>query len=428
MVCLTVLLISGVLVAQETSTDVIESRIVAVVGDEIILSSEVALTIAMLPMTEPIEDEETYNRIARHQLDELINEKLILLAAKDESLGVSADEVDRIWEERWNQIRTSFATEEQLEQALAREGYTLVGFKRKMKSQINDFLIKQRFIEKHFGYVEVSNKEVQEFYQAFRDSLPTQEPQIRLSVISIELEDDTLIDFYVQARIDSIMENLKAGVSFEELAARYSDDSVTASMGGDVGTFTPGLLPQPLDSVAFQLAVGDVSDPLKSPLGYHILKINGKEGEEVHLSHILLKVSPQEETRKSYQIIADQVYEQASSDSIPFEVLVAQYTENPDILQNNGDLGWLSLNQISGELRDMILNHEIGDVIPPIFEMNEFHIFKITDFKESEPLDLESNWDTIKAYARQQKQMEKLLAFLEDFKRDIYVDIRWENF
>ncbi|MBN2543003.1 peptidylprolyl isomerase [bacterium] len=407
--------------------ETMNSRIVAIVGDEIILSSEVELAVAMSPVTVEITDEESYNKFARNQLDELINEKLILIAAKDDSIEVTSEEVESIWEDRWEQIQSSFATAEQLEAALSNEGYTLNEFKRKMKKQINDFLIKQRFIERHFGFVEVSKSEVEKFYSEYKDSLPMSESKLRLSVIVISLEEDTTLPSNVQSLIDTIYKKLEAGVTFEDLAVNYSTDSLSAQYGGEVGNFEPGELPPIMDSVAFSLQVGEISEPVKTKLGIHILKVNEKNDNQISLSHILLRMPVSDDRNTKLEQLTQQAYRDAISDSFTFEELVNKYSTDTTYTKNNGDLGWFRLEEISPELKEVILSHEIGDVLPPIQELGEYHIFKVTDFKQSEPITLEDDYDAIKNFAKQHKQMTKLRNFLEEFKKDVYIEVRWEE-
>jgi len=159
--------------------------------------------------------------------------------------------------------------------------------------------------------VEVSESEIQEYYDKNKPNFMTDE-QVKLAYLelkvtdiakSIEIDEDELRDYYnknkatytrddlvsAENRIKDIEKRLKKGESFEKLAKEFSQDPGSAANGGDLGFFGKGVMAKEFEEAAFKLKVGEVSKPVKTQFGYHLIKLEEIGDKERHARHILIK-------------------------------------------------------------------------------------------------------------------------------------------
>lgn len=398
-----------------------EERILAVVDDRVITSSEVEVAL-MTEIGQLPSDSAQLMDLYRAKVEDLIDEELILIAAEQESLPVDDARVEEMFRSRWGLLVEGYGGEIALENALENEGYSVEEFRRKTREQIENFYLKQMFIQKHFGRIPVTESEVDSFYQMFRDSLPKAQVEVNLATILIFIEPDSssierALDVLRQAR-----NKIESGDDFAKVAAEFSEDELTASSGGQLGTYTRGDLTPALDSLAFALKYGEVGGPVRSPMGYHLVKVTDKSGGRVTLAHILAKAPLTEERMLHLAEIADSVYNDASASSVDFSGLVAKYDETSSI--EHEEIGWVPLAAIQGEFKNEISRAEVGDIIGP-YEVGDYiQIVKLVDRREGRERTLDEDLELIREGARQMKAKEAIESRLERLREMYYIEIR----
>jgi len=197
-----------------------EDRIVAVVGDDPILESELNFAVATLVQQglisgDELGTEEGKRRVMEDVLERLVEESLVLVAAERESIQVSEDEVDSIWNERWERMKEKYPSAEEFEQELASFGFSVKTFREKMKRDIRNSLLKERFLQRKFTMVELSDEDVKSFYEEFKDSLPDIPASVELAAILIEASPDSETVRRAREKIEKVYEELVKGSSFE---------------------------------------------------------------------------------------------------------------------------------------------------------------------------------------------------------------------
>lgn len=197
-------------------------------------------------------------------LDQLINSEVILSAAKKNRISVSNAEVDKKYEE----FAKQFTDEKQLEQFLATSNLT----RSKVKSILKDQLMAEKMVDQVKSKASVSDAEVAQAYE---------EVKARHILITIPKGKDG--DAKAKAKAEDILKQLKSGADFAQLAKKYSEDPGSKDQGGDLGFFGRGKMDPAFEKAAFALKVGEVSEPVKSQFGYHIIKVEARKeakGEE----------------------------------------------------------------------------------------------------------------------------------------------------
>lgn len=209
-------------------------RIVAVVGDEVILESDLSVRVQAAVLQNQVDQNDP--NLKRNVLEAMINEKLILAQAVLDSIIISDDEVNQLLDSRIKQLIQQYGSEQRLEQAA---GMPLVKLKRDVKEEWRKQLMVNRLQEKKFADVQVSRRDVEEFFSVYRDSLPVVPEEFELSHIFIVPKASAEARQIAHNKAKALYDSLKAGADFAELAKRYSEDIATGKNGGDLGSGTP---------------------------------------------------------------------------------------------------------------------------------------------------------------------------------------------
>jgi peptidyl-prolyl cis-trans isomerase SurA len=267
-----------------SAAEVVE-RILAVVNDEIITEQD--LQYAMTPVVAQYktlytgtEFDEKLVEARRDFLDKVIEDKLILSEAKRKQVIVSDTEVD----EMMTDVRNKFPNREIFLKAIEDQGLT----EKKLWNRFRDQLLTQKLV----GYevkskVTVSPGEVSEYYKSHQEDF-SQGDRVKLQQILIRVTSRS--EEEAKAFSDQLMSQIRDGKSFEELARAYSEGS-EAKEGGDMGWVEKGQLMGEIDEKIFMLNAGEVTEPIKSSLGYHIFKVVDRQKSAVKpISEVRTKI------------------------------------------------------------------------------------------------------------------------------------------
>lgn len=188
-------------------------------------------------------------------LDTLIAEKLVELESDKKDLSVKDSEI----EEELESIKESYGGEEAFNEALASSGASLDSVKKNVES----FLLTEKLLKDR---VSISDDQIKEYFEANKDSF-AQDEQIQASHILVEDEKTA----------KEVKDKLDDGGDFAELAKEYSTDTSNAESGGELGFFAKGEMVTEFDDKAFAMKKGEISEPVKTEFGYHIIKVTDKK-------------------------------------------------------------------------------------------------------------------------------------------------------
>ena len=414
------LFLPSIIFAQESL-----DQIVAIVGKDIILESELKtqLEFYLTQTGKKVENPEELNILRKTLLDQMINDRLLLAKAeKDTLLKINEKEIEQTLEDQLSKIKSQFPSEEAFQKELKTEGLTETELKRNYREQIKEQILRDKLISSKLSKANISSREVKEFYQSYKDSLPEQPESAKLSQILLKIEPsqktlDSLKDF-----ASTILVRAKAGEDFSELAKRYSEDP-SAKQGGDLGFLKKGEILPEFEMRAFSLKPGEISDLVQTSLGYHIIKLEEKKEEEIHVRHILIKITPSQVDSAKILSLADTLYQKLKSGT-DFVQLVKDYSQDDESKKKGGEIGWFPLAQLPEELKEKIAQTEIGQITSPVITEEGVHILKILDKKEKRSLSLDDDYDTIKEMAKRKKGNDEVLKWIEELKSKTYVEVR----
>lgn len=272
--CMTVLVLVSVCFAA--AAEVVD-RIVASVGTEVILQSELMqeLAPALDELRKTATDESDFTRMANEQLERLleqsIDSKILLREALLAGLNVTDDDV----EARIADIKKRFPSEDDFLKELQAAGETMSDFRSRIKKQIMAIAMGIRKRQEFEKGIEVTETDIAQYFQDHPEEFSRPE-RVHLKRIFLKVGDAAELAA-AKARMAEISGQLKAGGDFAELARTHSTGP-EASSGGEVGWVSRGDLVDPLDEAAFSLPEGGVSDPLETSFGLVLLKVEKKEG------------------------------------------------------------------------------------------------------------------------------------------------------
>lgn len=399
--------------------------VVAVVGKEIILNSELKLQLEIyLTQTgQKISSAQELDQLKKNLLDQMINDRLLLIQAqKDTLLKVSDKEIDQTLESQLSKIKSQFPNEEAFQRELKAEGLTEAELRRTYRGQIQEQLLRDKLISSRLSKVNISSREVKEFYQNYKDSLPEQSESAKLSQIFFKIEPSQRTIDSLKSLSRMILEKAKAGEDFSELAKKYSEDP-SAKEGGDLGFLKKGEILPEFEEKAFSLNPGEISDVVQTPLGFHIIKLDEKKDEQIHVHHILIKIQPSPADSARVLSLADSLYQRLKNGA-DFVQVVKSYSQDEDSKKKGGELDWLPLAQLPEELKDKISQAEIGQIVPPVVAEGGVYILKVLDKKKQRKLSLEDDYDTIKDLARRKKASDEIMKWIDTLKERTYVEVR----
>ena len=258
-------------------------RVAAVVNRDVIALSEVekraAPELARLnsAVRDPKERAEARAQLMKRALDALIGEKLMEEQIRELGLGVTDAEIDAAIADVRRQNNVS--EDVQFEQLLATEGYTIKSYKEFLRGQMSRMkLVQMRVSPK----VKVSEEDLKAAYTQF-SKMETGDSEVHARHILVQVDPNAKPEQVEAARKKAealAAEARKPGVNFAELAKARSEGP-SAADGGDLGFFRRGVMVPAFERVAFALKEGDVSDPVRTQFGWHVLKVEEKRSVDV---------------------------------------------------------------------------------------------------------------------------------------------------
>lgn len=412
------MLATWVIEAQPRTLD----RIVAVIDKEFITESELQSQVDFFIFNNRV-DPKTPD--LRHQvLEAMVNEKLILAKAVEESVVVSDDEVNQQLDALIQQRIQQTGSERRLEEIY---GVPISRMRREFRDDMRKQLLVSRLQQTKFASVQPSRREVEEFYASYKDSLPQVPEAVELYHIFRLPKASEAAKSLARAKAQKILDSLKAGVDFAELAKRHSDDQASAKLGGDLGFVRRGQLVKEFEEVAFGLKQNEISKIVETSFGLHIIQLLERRGESIHARHMLFRI--EQDTTAEVSTIAllaslrDSVLRGAN-----FSDLAKRYSEDAETAPVGGYLGVLTLEQLDQSLLSTIKPMKRGEVSEPTqvkFGTNYgYHIVYLKERIPEHTMNLNDDWKRIEQLAANFKRNKEYQKWIDELKKDIYWEIR----
>ncbi|MGA1875184.1 MAG: peptidylprolyl isomerase [bacterium] len=246
-------------------------RIAAVVNGEIITQREFHHTLLRLQAGFPGDFAYDPNQLAREVLQSLIDETLQVQEARGRGLSVHPEELEQGLEEI--KSKNGLSSDGALEKALVSQNMTLESLRAKIEREILLLKLRERAV---YPKIHLTDSEISSYFAQHR-----KEGSIHLSHILFALPEgaDEAIAVQVYEKAQQVWKELEEGQNFIEAAQKYSEDVETAREGGDLGYLALDQISPPFQKAIEKLNVGQVSPPVRTPFGFHLIRLNGNGRE-----------------------------------------------------------------------------------------------------------------------------------------------------
>ncbi len=358
------LLIGFVLVSGTLFSQQVVDQIVAVVGDEIILESEIEAQAIQLRSQGYFSNRDVNCEV----LEEMLFQKLLLRQAQADSIEVTLAEVDNELDRRLGIFINQLGSEQKLEEYY---GKTMLEIKTDFRDMIREQMLTQRMQQQLTADINVTPTEVRKFFKRIpEDSVPFLPASYQIKQIAIYPKVSEKEQERCKRVINEYRDRVLNGDDFSTLAILYSDDPGSAPAGGELGFVARTDLVPEFAAAAFNLKeTGDVSRVVKTEFGYHIMQLIERKGNLVNVRHIL--VTPR--TDRSSENMAKQELEdirtKVLADSLSFEDAAEIYSEDEYSANSGGTVmnqqtgkTWFEENQLDPLAKDVIKNLQPGEI------------------------------------------------------------------
>ncbi|MDP4729677.1 MAG: peptidylprolyl isomerase [Schleiferiaceae bacterium] len=306
---------------------VLADGVVAVVGNEIILQSDVSI------MKETLK-REGQDRSECEVLNELILEKLLVHHAAIDSVVVDDAEIDDNISRRLEQLIAQIGSERRLTEYYKK---SVVEIKEEMRPLMRNQLTAQRMQSTITENVKVTPVEVENVIKGLPlDSLPLIGTEVELAQIIINPKVSAKSEQEAIERLDQLRTRILNGSSFATMAILYSEDPGSNRNGGEYKGIKRGQFVTEFDAVSYNLEVGEISKPFKTEFGYHIVQLQAKRGEELDLRHILVKPKLEQKDLDIAQGRLDSIRTAIKAGTLSFESAAERFSEDEETKLNGG--------------------------------------------------------------------------------------------
>lgn len=400
-------------------------RIVAIVNNDVVLESELERMVHTVreQLREKGAEPPPTRAIEREVLDRLILNKLQLQLAENSGIRVDDDALNRTISEIASRNGVTLS---QFRQIIENDGYSFEAFREDIRKEMIIARLRQQQVENR---ITVTDREI-EHYLATRahQGAEDAEAEYRLAHILIAVPEEADPD-EIEARRQvavKVVEELRAGRDFAELARSVSDGQ-QAELGGDLGWRKKADLPSLFADIAIRMQPGEISDPIESPGGYHIIKLIETRGvgrhviTQTHARHILVRTN-ELVSNADARLKLEQLRLRLDGGA-DFAELAKAHSEDSVSAAQGGDLGWLSPGETVPEFEEMMNALDPGEISQPFQTDFGWHIVQVLERREHDGTE-ELKRARAREAIRKRKIEEAVQNWLRDMRNEAYVEYR----
>jgi len=399
--------------------------VVAVVGDEVILKSEVDEQLAFYLMQAQIDPADTVKvEAARKEiLDRMVDAKVIVNEARKRKMIITKQELDQAVEDAVKEVKGRMGSEAKFKEQMGKEGLTEEKLRTRYRRELESQLLAMKLVDREVrSKIKVTDQDVDSFYTERKQDLPKKPAEVTLAQVVVLPVIDSTVDKRAREKAQTILDSIRAGQNFEQLAAQYSEDA-SSENGGDIGVIKKGEFEESFEKAALALSPGQVSGVVRTRFGYHIIKLVEKDDQGYHVKHILIKIVPTDEAEQKARSKASDLREKIRKGE-SFEAIAKKYSEDRESAEKGGVVGSYPIDGLAPAVRTAIKGLKVGDVTEVIPLDIGYHIFKIAAKEPEREYNYDEIKDQLKQMVLQEKTQNKYEQWLSEIKKKTFIDIK----
>ena len=396
-------------------------RIVAVADDNVILQSELDAAVANVLNQYRANPQQLppRNILERQVLESLIMLRLQVQRAKDTGIRVSDADIDQAVQRVAENNKMSV---DQLRSSLARDNMSYEDFRNHLRDQILVQRLQQRVVQ---GQSNVSDSEIDILLAS--NSLKSGEVHLQHILIGLPNGADASQIAAARAKADEVKAKIDGGMDFTTAAIQYSS-AQDALQGGDLGWRRYDEVPEAFADLVEGMKPGEVSQPLRGPSGFHIVKVVDKRAEgkqvvtEYHARHILIKVGELTSSAEAKKTIED-IRHRIVDGHEDFAALAKKDSQDQNTASAGGDMGWFPIDQYGPAVANQLATLKNGEISQPFQSDLGWHVLQLEGTREQDRTK-EMKREQAREVIRNRKAEQAYEDFLRQLRSESFVEIR----
>lgn len=412
-------LLSLSVTAQEIPLD----RVVAIVNDGIVLQSELNTRISLV--REQLQQRSTqmpqYNILRKQVLERLILDSLQLQLAEQRGIRVSDRQLAMALE---NIARQNKLTLDQFREAVIAEGQDFDTFREQIRRELLITQVQRSVVNSR---IRITEQDLRNYLES-EEGKANSHAEFNLSniLLAVPTQATPAMIQDAQQKAAKLYEDLKAGADFAQVAISFSN-APNALKGGELGWRKINELPVQLSNALKNQSIGAITQPIRTPGGFHILKVNDKRGgetvliEQTKVRHILLKpteIRNAEQSRLKIYELAERLRQGED-----FAQLAREYSDDPGSGSEGGSLGWTQDGQMVPEFEQTVNATPIGELSEPFRTQFGWHILQVED-RRTQDVGEKVIENQARDSIRKRRFNEELENWLRELHSQAYIEIK----
>lgn len=403
--------------------------IIGIVGNRPIYKSSIDAQVQLVAMQRGVQlSPDTLRALRQQVLQSEIDHKVVLAQADKDSVVVTEQEVDDRLDQQIKMWVQRLGSEQNVEKQLGKSVNEL-RVSPELRDRTREQILEEKERQRAIPYnATVSRQDVEQFYSIYSDSLPMAPAQVELATI-VKLA-KPLANQKERSRqlAESLLDSLKQGSDFADLARRYSQDA-SAATGGELGSYFPrGAFVPAFEEAAFRLQPGQVSPVVETDQGFHIIKLLDRRGEEIRVAQILIKPTVNTLDRQAVRDSLELIRQRALAGE-DFGKLAMEYSDDQETKSFGGALGRIRVEELGSEQKAVVDSLKPGEISEPIQiaypnGRTGYQIVKLVRTIPAHNVSLTEDYRDLEATAAQWKQMRDFQQWLAKARQSVYVDVR----
>ena len=397
--------------------------VAAIVGDDAVLESDIEGAYTQRQMNGEYLDESDKCSI----LEQLITDKMLAYQGQVDSLEVTDSEVSNQVAQTIERLALSAGSVNKMlelyqkpdEETMAADLTPII------RSQAFATAMKKELI----GDINPSPEDVRRFFNRIpKDSLPVFEEEFELATLVLRPKPSQEAIDEVVNRLTEMKKDIEAGnADFRMMAILYSDDAGSASNGGVYENVSKGQFVKPFEAAAFNLDEGEISDPVETEYGYHIIQVIKRRGEQLDLRHILMKPKLMPDDLQKTQARMDSIVAKVRTGELNFDDAVKRFSQDEATRYNN-------VTELDRNLYYAVSNLQAGQVSDPIFiedarSGDNYAIYYVRKHSQTHTADYSQDFDKLKTLAKQEMENTIIQDWVRKKSKEIFIHINddWKD-
>ena len=423
-------LITALFAITSTAQDKVVDQIVAIVGGNIILKSE----IERMNIEQQAQGVTTEGDMKCEILENFLVDKLLVAEAElDTLIEVTPSQVNQRMDQQMAMYVSYIGSEKAVEEYFKK---SIVEIKAEMREGIRNQLLSQQMREKIVKDVTVTPSEVRYNFRNLKDDeIPTIPTQYEYAQITFQPVIDLEEDNRIKSRLRDIKKRIEDGSSFATMAVLYSE-CPSAKDGGVIGYSGRAELDPAYAAVAFNLKDDKISNVVRSAFGYHIVQLVDKKGDKVNTRHVLMKPKISVEAKEVAYNRLDSLAKMIRNNEIAFEEAARIFSYDKNTRNNSGIVinpnsmsSKFSVEELDPDVSKIITKMNVNEVSAPFESIDRetqlpvFKIIKVLKKIDSHKADLQNDYQKLAEMYLMKKKEEVFNDWISKQQSETYIRI-----